>query len=261
MTSPLPSRAPATLHRERNAILALLVVFAALAWSYLLIARPADDGDAMGLTMGISAPLFLAMWTVMMAAMMFPASAPMILMFAKVHHSREERGQAFAPTWVFVSAYIMVWLIAGAVAFGAAVTAEAAAREVGWLADNAGRLGGLVLITAGLYQLSPLKRSCVTSCQTPFQFITTSWREGYGGAFRMGIEHGRYCLGCCGLLFVVLFPLGVMNVGAMIALTAFIFAEKSLPIGRYISLLGAAALVSYGAAVLASPSLLPTVMG
>lgn len=256
-TSP---RAPLTLGRERNAILALLVALAGVGWLYLFLQPGMNDGSPMNLTMGLSAPLFIAMWAIMMVAMMFPASAPMILMFSKVHHTREERGQAFVPTWVFVSAYLLVWSVAGVVAYVAAVGAQALAEQWAWLSSNAGRIGGGVLIGAGLYQLSPLKRSCLTACQTPFQFIMTSWREGYGGAFRMGLDHGLYCLGCCAFLFAILFPLGVMNVGAMIAITAFIFAEKSLPIGKYVSLAGAVALVAYGAAVLFVPDLLPTVM-
>lgn len=260
LSSTVTSNSPLTLHRERNVILALLLILAGIAWFYLFLVTPAHDDPPMSVTMGIPAPLFMAMWAGMMVAMMFPASAPMILMFSKVHHSRAERGQAFAPTWIFVSAYILVWVVAGGFAFGAAVVAEAVASEVEWLSDNAGRVGGVVLVSAGLYQLSPLKRACLTKCQTPFQFIMTSWREGYSGAFRMGLDHGRYCLGCCGFLFVILFPLGVMNIGAMIAITAFIFAEKSLPIGRQLGLLGTAALVAYGGLVIILPDLLPTVM-
>ena len=260
MSSRTVSSQPLTLHRERNAILALLLVLASLAWLYLVLGRPEGDGTATGLTMGIPAPLFMAMWAMMMVAMMFPASAPMILMFSNVHRARAERGQAFAPTWVFVSGYILVWLVAGAVAYGAAIVAEASASQVPWLTANAARIGGFVLISAGLYQLSPLKRSCVTKCQTPFQVIMTSWRDGYGGAFRMGFDHGRYCLGCCVFLFAILFPLGVMNIGAMIAITAFIFAEKSLPVARQLGLAAAAVLVIYGAAVMLQPDLLPTAM-
>lgn len=261
MDSPRVANAPLTLHRERNAILALLLVLAGIAWLYLfLIVLPAPDDQSATLTMGFSAPLFMAMWVGMMVAMMFPASAPMILMFSKVHHSRAERGQAFAPTWIFVSAYLLVWLGAGVIAFAVALAAEALASDVTWLSDNARRLGGVMLVTAGLYQVSPLKRSCLTKCRTPLQFITTSWREGHGGAFRMGLDHGLYCLGCCVFLFVILFPLGVMNIGIMIAITAFIFAEKSFPMGRQIGLLGAAVLVGYGILVIVQPALLPTAM-
>jgi predicted metal-binding membrane protein len=110
---------------------------------------------------------------------------------------------------------------------------------------------------AGLYQLSPLKRVCLSKCGTPLQFILGSWHDGYGGAFRMGLEHGAYCLGCCWLLFVILFPLGIMNIAVMALVTALIFAEKSLPIGRHISQLAGGALIIYGALVIFLPAALP----
>lgn len=250
--------APYQLTRERNAILIALLALAAAAWSLLLWQSNMADGDAMGLTMGMGAPLFIALWVTMMIAMMFPTAAPMILMFARVHGNRRERGQAFVPTWVFAGSYLLVWSAFGVLAYGAAVAGERSADRSMWLMDNAAAVGGAVLILAGLYQLSPLKRACLAKCQTPFTFITTSWREGHVGAFRMGLEHGTYCLGCCWLLFVILFPLGIMNVGAMAAITLLIYAEKSLPIGTRAGQLAALTLVAYGALVLFVPDLLPT---
>jgi predicted metal-binding membrane protein len=88
----------------------------------------------------------------------------------------------------------------------------------------------------------------------------TSWRDGYGGAFRMGVGHGAYCVGCCWLLFVILFPLGMMNVAAIAAITALIFVEKALPIGRGASWVAAGALIVYGALAIAWPRVLPTTM-
>lgn len=246
------------LSRERNAILAALLILAALAWVVLLFQSSSSDGEMMSLTMGMGAPVFIAVWVVMMVAMMFPTAAPMILTFARVQRGKRARQQLAVPTWIFVAAYLVVWTLFGVVAYGGAVTAQGLADRSMWLMDNAARIGGGVLVVAGLYQLSPLKSTCLTKCRTPMQFIMTSWRDGYGGAFRMGVQHGAYCLGCCWLLFVILFPLGVMNVAAMAVLTALIFAEKSLPGGREISLLAAAALVVYGAVVVFVPDALPT---
>ena len=249
------------LRGQRNLILASLLVLAAAAWVLLAWQSLADDGGmAMGLTMGMAAPLFMAMWVAMMVAMMFPASAPMILTFARVHAGKRERGQPFVPTWVFVSSYLLVWTLSGVVAYGAAAGTEELAEQWMWLMDNAARIGGVVLTVAGLYQLSPLKRACLSKCQTPLGFILGSWRDGYVGSFRMGLEHGSYCLGCCWLLFVILFPLGVMNIGAMVAITLLIFAEKSLPRGQTIAQAAALALVAYGALVVSVPDALPTTM-
>src|ERR671938_1047278 len=113
-----------------------------------------------------------------------------------------------------------------------------------WVMANAGRLGGGILTVAGLYQFSPLKHLCLAKCRSPMAFIMTSWRDGYGGAFRMGLEHGLYCLGCCWLLFVILFPLGMTNVAAMAVITLLIFAEKSLAIGPAVARAAALALVA-----------------
>src|SRR6476620_7099544 len=115
-------------------------------------------------------------------------------------------------TWIFVSAYLLIWVLFGVVAYLAALAVEALTRGSPSLAENAIRVGGVLLILGGLYQLSPLKQACLAKCRTPIGFILGSWREGYWGSFRMGLEHGIYCLGCCWLLFVILFPLGIMNV-------------------------------------------------
>jgi len=245
------------LPRERNLILALLLLLAAASWALLGWQSATADDEMMGLTMGMGAPLFMAIWVAMMVAMMFPTAAPMILMFARVHAGKRQRGQPFVPTWVFVSAYLVVWTLFGALAYGVAVGAEKLAEQSMWLMDNAARFGGAVVILAGLYQLSPLKRSCLSKCRTPMAFILGSWRDGYGGTFRMGLEHGAYCLGCCWLLFVILFPLGVMNVAAMAVITLLIFAEKSLPTGRQIGQIGAMAIVAYGALAIFVPGALP----
>src|SRR5205823_9621916 len=181
-------------------------------------------------------------------------------MFTKIYAGKRQQEQAFVPTWVFVSAYLLVWSLCGVLAYSLAVGIENLAAQSMWLMENAARLGGVVLLVAGLYQLSPLKDICLSKCRTPLQFILSSWRDGYGGAFRMGLEHGAYCLGCCWLLFVILFPLGLMNIAVMALLTALIFAEKSFLIGRQISQIAGVALIVYGVIVIFVPAALPGVM-
>jgi predicted metal-binding membrane protein len=209
-------------------------------------------------TMGLRAPLFLAIWVVMMAAMMFPAAAPMILTFHRLQAGKRLRGGAFVPTWVFVAGYMLVWTLAGVAAYAVALAAEAAAASAALSPAAAALIGGAVLVAAGLYQLTPLKDLCLSKCRTPVGFIMTSWREGTAGALRMGLVHGGYCLGCCWLLFAVLFTLGMMNIAAMAAVTALIFAEKTLPWGRRAARASAAILIAYGAAAIAMPQILPT---
>ena len=180
----------------------------------------------------------------------------MILVFARVHADRRQQGKPFVPTWVFVGAYLLTWTLFGVLAYFAALGAEKLAGRSAWLMDNVTLLGGVVLIAAGLYQLSPLKHVCLSKCRSPLQFVLHHWRSGYGGAFRMGIEHGAYCLGCCWLLFVILFPLGIMNLVAMALVTALILAEKSLSLGRRISWMAAGVLIIYGALVIFIPEAL-----
>jgi predicted metal-binding membrane protein len=258
-----PSRTGDPLAAPSRAILALLLVLAAAAWAWLLLAGhasgPGMDMAAMHTpTMGLRAPLFLAIWAVMMVAMMFPTAAPMILAFHQVQAGRRRRGEAFVPSAVFVAGYMLVWVLAGVGAYGAALLAERLAVRFGLTPATGARIGGAVLIAAGLYQLTPLKDLCLSKCRTPFGFIMTSWREGRSGALRMGLLHGPYCLGCCWLLFAILFPLGLMNVAAMAALTVLIFAEKTLPWGRGAARAAAVLLVAYGVGVLPFPAALPT---
>jgi predicted metal-binding membrane protein len=248
------------LTRERNLILATLLALAGIAWAILIWQASIMDEDDMGLTMGMGAPLFIALWIAMMVAIMFPTAAPMILNFARVQANRQAQGRAFVPIWLFVGSYIALWSATGLVAYAAAALADQLADDSMWLMDNAARIGGSLLIVAGLYQLSPLKTVCLSRCRTPMSFILSSWRDGRAGAIQMGLRHGAYCLGCCWLLFAILFPLGMMNIAAMAAITALIFAEKSFPIGLAVSRLAAVAFIVYGAVVIAIPDALPTMM-
>lgn len=259
MSAPAPAAPAPGLTRERNIIIVALLALAACAWAVLLWQWRSNGGD-MSLTMGMGAPFFIAIWILMMIAMMFPTAAPMVLMFDRVQAQKRDRGQRYVPVLLFVSVYLALWSVLGIAAYAAAVGAETLAGASPWLLDNSARIGGVVLIAAGVYQVSPLKNTCLSKCRSPMSFVLRSWRDGNGGAVHMGMEHAMYCIGCCWLLFVILFPLGVMNVGIMALVTLLIFAEKSLTFGRQAAAVAALALVAYGALVLAVPHTLPTVM-
>jgi predicted metal-binding membrane protein len=242
------STAPQPFARQRNLLLGSLLLLAAGAWLLLALqARRMSSG--LGLTAGMGAPLFLATWVVMMVAMMFPSSAPMVLMFARIQAGKRRQGAAFVSTWVFVSGYLAIWALFGVIAYSIAAGAQQLAQHWSWA--PAARSA-----PAGLYQLSPLKRTCLSKCRSPLAFVLGSWHDGRLGAVRMGLEHGAYCTGCCWLLFAILFPLGVMNIAIMAVLTAFIFAEKALPLGNRTARLGAATLVAYGIGVILIPGAL-----
>lgn len=252
---------PLAVARQRNAILLTLIALAAAGWFVFLdqAREPMGTGvGAMGdmgpdLTMGRSWPLFLSTWVAMMAAMMFPAAAPMVVMYGRMRRSDP-------PSIVlFTAAYIMLWFVFGAAAYLLSAAVESSASRSTWVAGNWGRAGGILLVLAGVYQLTPLKDICLRHCRTPLSFVMTRWREGRGGAVQMGLVHGLYCMGCCWMLFLILIPLGMMNVAAMMAVAALVFAEKVVPGGRAFGRVASIVLLGFGLAVVVHPALLPTV--
>jgi predicted metal-binding membrane protein len=201
---------------------------------------------------------YLGVWVMMMAAMMLPSVAPMVLAFARVNSERARRGSAGgAPTWVFVAGYLLAWTVYWLVAYGLYRTAkDAAPHFLGW--NRGGRyLAGGALVLAGLYELTPLKEVCLRHCRGPLHFVLGGWHDGQAGALRMGGEHGLYCVGCCWGLMVALFALGVMSLTWMAAIAAVIFAQKVLPAGERLAPLCAVAFVALGLLVAISPGTVP----
>jgi predicted metal-binding membrane protein len=192
---------------------------------------------------------FVAVWTVMMAAMMLPSAAPMIAIFA-AKQSRAARDVAI-PTWIFVAGYILVWAAVGVLVY---VIVQAASDWATGLvpverATWAPLALGATLLAAGLYQFTPLKRICLRHCRSPFGFLLRYWRDGRWGALTMGLRHGAYCVGCCWALFAVLVAAGVMSLAWMLLLTLLIFIEKVLPQGHISSVVIGFLFLSLGLAV------------
>src|SRR5258708_14700022 len=144
-----------SLQRERILILALLLILAAASWVILVWQSRTASGMGMGLTMGMGAAVFLAIWVVMMIAMMFPTAAPMILVFARVQRDRTSFGRAFGPTWVFIGAYLLIWTLFGGLSYLGANAASGLAQQVPWLMLNAARIGGGILRLAATSQPTP----------------------------------------------------------------------------------------------------------
>jgi predicted metal-binding membrane protein len=155
-----------------------------------------------------------------------------------------------------VGAYLLVWTLFGVLAYLSANAASELAQQIPWLMMNATRIGGGILVLAGLYQFTPFKRVCLAKCCRPQNFILDGWRDGRAGAFRMGLEHGLSCLGANWLLFVLLFALGIMNIAAMAVLTVLIFAEKFFPQAERIAWVAGLALILYGTLVIVVPAAL-----
>jgi predicted metal-binding membrane protein len=196
--------------------------------------------------------LSAAMWWTMMVAMMTPAAAPTVLLYARVHRHAQERSEGLAPTGAFVAGYLLVWL-----GFSlAAVVAHWALQRSGLLSaatmgSQSKWLSGGVLIAAGLYQLSPLQGLCLRHCRSPAAFLAQHWRPGVAGAIRLGVLHGAYCVGCCWLLMALLFVGGVMNLVWIAALTLVVLAEKLLPGGAWAARAAGVLTIVWGGATLA----------
>lgn len=240
---------------QRSVILALLSGLSAVAWALMIWmgGGHASHAAMAAPSMGLGAPLFIVVWLAMTIAMMFPTAAPMALTFHKVQAGKRERGHAFVGTWAFLAGYLLVWIASGLAAYAGAVASERVAAYLALSDEASARIGGLLLMAAGLYQLTPLKDMCLTKCRTPMSFIMTSWRDGTFGALQMGAIHGAWCLGCCWLLCVLMFPLGMMNVAALASVTLIVFAEKSLPWGAEAARAAGALLVAYGLLVIVQP--------
>ncbi|MFN2431722.1 MAG: DUF2182 domain-containing protein [Gemmatimonadota bacterium] len=240
------------LRRDLLVVLLGVALLAVLAWAHVL--RLADRMHApehmampMALAWGAAdfAALF-AMWAVMMAAMMLPSAAPMILLFAATNRTRRRHQHPAAPTTLFVAGYLLAWSVYSALAASAQVALHNAALLSPMMVGTSRVLGGTLLIAAGLYQWTPLKRTCLSHCRSPLAFLSTEWREGALGALRMGLKHGSYCVGCCWVLMALLFVGGVMNVLWVAAIAVLVLAEKLAPRGLWLGRVAGGVLAAWG---------------
>jgi predicted metal-binding membrane protein len=242
---PVTDAIAALARRDRLLVAAGLAAIAGLAWLYLLTLASGMDGGTQSAAMPALRPwsatdfaLMFAMWAVMMVAMMTPSAAPMILLHAAVIRKRPGPDYPATATAAFAAGYLAVWTGFSALAtllqWGFGQTALLSPM----MASTSPWLGGTLLIAAGAYQVTPLKQACLQHCRSPVHFLTSHWRKGTGGAFRMGLAHGLFCVGCCWVLMALLFVGGVMNLLWIAALAAFVLLEKVVPHGL---LLGRAA--------------------
>jgi len=257
MDSTAIRRAPPLPGLIQVGLVGMLVALAALAWAITngqmagMDAGPGTDPGALG--------FFIGVWVVMMAAMMFPSIAPMVLMYVRMQDGRRERGQRVAAgaTTLFVGGYLVAWTAAGLVGYGLFELGRAASGDVfSW--DNAGPyLAGGIVLAAALYQLTPLKDVCLRHCRSPFMFLMTFWKPGRIGALRMGVVHGGWCVGCCWALMAALFALGVMSLGWMALIAALIAVEKLLPWKALANRGIAVILLALGISVASTPASVP----
>ena len=195
--------------------------------------------------------LRLAMWAVMMIAMMVPTAAPMTLLYAAVARKAAAQHNPLASTFVFVSGYIAMWTIFSLVATIAQHALDQAALLSPMMVSSSAVFGAALLIAAGVYQLTPFKNACLRNCRAPAHFLSHHWRTGNLGAFRIGLRLGAYCVGCCWILMGLLFVGGVMNLLWIAAIAIFVLLEKTIPFGDVSGRFAGTAMILVGALSLA----------
>jgi predicted metal-binding membrane protein len=241
------------LKRDRTVTLVALLAVSLLAWAYIA-SGIGMDMDAMAMPeMAMPADwtpsyfaLMLAMWVMMMVAMMLPSAAPMVLLFATVER-RRHGVTPFRATALFASAYLIVWAVFSLVSTVFQWQLDRFAQLTPMLATANALVAAIVLITAGVYQFTPLKQACLRGCRSPIEFVSRYWNRG---PFGIGLVHGLYCLGCCWMLMLLLFVGGAMNLLWVALIAAFIFAEKIAPHGKWVSYIAGMALITGAAWVL-----------
>ena len=253
---------PALPRRDRILIATCIVLICALAWAYLMyLGHESSSGQTSsstmaGMGMPMDAPhgvagvlLTFTMWAVMMVGMMAPSAAPVLLLLAGSQARRGERGVP-AIVLLFGLGYLTIWLGFSAGATIAHWGLNQAMLLSSTMAVGSPLVAGVLFIAAGAYQLTPFKNACLEHCQTPMSFLMSHWREGSGGAFRMGLRHGLYCLGCCWALMALLFAVGVMNLIGVAVLAVFILTER-VGHGSVVARVGGAAMVGFGVLLIA----------
>ncbi len=248
------------LRHDRIVVVGGLLGVILISWAYLLAGAGMDMPAMGGMLMPMASPawtpgyfaLTLAMWAVMMAAMMLPSAAPMLLLYDKISQKRGEPGKTPASTGLFGLGYIAVWAAFSIAAVAIQYGLDKARLLSPTMETTSVALAGALLTVAGLYQWTPQKQACLRRCRSPLEFIMTEWRGGQRGAFTMGLRHGAFCLGCCWALMLLLFVGGLMNFLWIGGIATFVLVEKIAPAGHWFGRIIGAALVAWGGATLFS---------
>lgn len=239
MESSAPDLTSRVLRHERAILGGEIALVVLLCWWFVLAGAGIGDGGGMAAMAPPSLNALVVMWWLMMIAMMLPAAMPTILLYARVRGTRG--GTSVAPSRIFVLGYLTIWLLFSLVA---ALVQHLLAGPAMMISGRP--VQGVLLITAGVYQLSPLKSACLRQCRSPAQFLSRHWRPRSAGALRLGAVHGAICVGCCWMLMALLFVGGVMNFAWIAALTLLIITEKLLPLGQWLGRAAGVALIVWG---------------
>ena len=226
MKGPESTALETVVKQDRAILIAGLLAVMVVSWIWLLLGAGMDmdafemtrlsapvgqDGTKSAIPMDMVhfvewtfgyAVLMVFMWWIMMVAMMLPSASPMLLLFALLNRKQRSRGRPFVPTGVFAAGYLIVWGLFSVIATLLQWALEGSGLLSSMMVSTSAVLGGCLLLAAGAWQLTPIKQACLRHCRSPIGFLTSNWRDGRGGAFRMGVRHGLYCLGCCFFIWV-----------------------------------------------------------
>jgi predicted metal-binding membrane protein len=255
------------LRRDRWVVVAALVIVIIAAWIWIVFG--AGTGiTAMTMTQMAGMPdmdtmmqravwtpgyagLIFAMWWVMMVAMMLPSATPMLLLFARANRTQKVRDRPYVATGFFAAGYLTAWGGFSLLVAGLQWGLEQLDLLGPMMTATNYWLGGVILLVAGLWQLTPLKGVCLRHCRSPLSFLAQQWRPGRLGAFRMGLAHGVYCLGCCWFLMGLLFFGGIMNLFWIAGLALFVLLEKTIPMGHWFGRIAGVCFAAWGVLLLA----------
>ena len=191
------------------------------------------------------------MWWLMMIAMMTPSAAPTLLLFHNLKKIGSEGKKALSYTYLFLFGYLIIWAIFSLIAciihkfFDTSSITDAAMMQL-----KSVQFSGILLITAGVYQFTPLKNACLERCRTPIDFLSSNNRKGAKGSFIMGAHHGLFCLGCCWALMALLFVGGVMNLFWITGLALYVLIEKIIIKAGWLDKIMGLILIFFGTSLL-----------
>lgn len=259
---PAESRLGGVFARPKAIAVFCVVALTVLGWAYLALLTagsydPLSAFDALCRAMAdtssgfTGAALIALMWGAMTLAMMLPSAAPMILTYAEIADTAARKGERIVSPFVLAAGYLAVWFAVAAVATVAQLGLTRLALLDTGMASASGLFSGAIFLGAGFYQFSGLKHACLTQCQRPFPFFFANWATTREGVFKLGLQQGVYCLGCCWAMMAVMFAVGLMNVIWMAGLGIVMTVEK-MGTGRKFTYAVGVALIAAGLAFIVS---------
>jgi len=223
---------------DQRVFVTALAGLVALAWLALWSWSRSPYGALLAHTShangGWTVYLPVAGWTLMLVAMMLPTTLPLVALFNSFVRTRPNPATL---TSLLVAGYLLIWTLVGFVLHACDRVVRLAIEQSGWIGGHAWIVGTGIVLTAGLYQFTALKHRCLEKCRSPLSFIMEHWHGGRGNeeAFRLGIHHGLFCIGCCWSLMLLMFVVSIGNLGWMLALAAVMTVEKNVSWGRRLS--------------------------